>query len=94
MGPWPSPGGRGSEARDPQEATDLAHGRRAGGPACLRQREQGTWRELASEQWAAGPEVGWEPLDGQSRGATWSDERFKRSSDVCWRGHSRSRGKS
>ena len=26
--------------------------------------EQGTWRELASEQCAVGQEVGWKPLDG------------------------------
>lgn len=41
----------------------------AGRPACLRRGSGGPWRALVSEQWAAGQEVGWKPLDGPEQGS-------------------------
>ena len=40
--------------------------------------EQGDGRELVSEQWAVGPEVGWKPCTVQSRRGRWSDVGVKR----------------
>ena len=47
-----SPGGRGSEARGPQEEADLAGWRNSRKTSVSEENEQGDRRELVSEQWA------------------------------------------
>ena len=61
VGAMQLPGVGGSEAGGPQEGADLAGWRNSRKTSMSEESEQGDGRELVSEQWAVGPEVGWKP---------------------------------
>ena len=60
-----SPGGRGSEARGPQEEADLAGWRNSRKTSVSEESEQGDGRELVSKQWAGDQK--WDGSLGWSR---------------------------